>query len=438
MIQTIDLLIEASWVVPIEPLGLVLTDHTVAINGGKILAVLPTKQAREEFIATETVSRPGHVLMPGLVNCHIHSPMTLMRGIADDLPLMTWLQDHIWPAESKYISAEFVRDGSEIAIAESIRGGVTYLNENYFFPDAFAATASVMGMRATVGLPIIEFQTAWASNIDEYFSKALAVYDDLRGNALIKCALAPHAPYTVGDASLSRIRTLSDQLDLPVHIHVHETEFEVEDAFSKLGQRPLSRLKQLDLLNDRLIAVHMTQLTEHEIEQCAFAGVSVVHCPESNLKLASGFAPVHRLQQAGVNVALGTDGVASNNDLDMFGELQTAALLAKAVAKDASALNAANALRMATLNGAKAVGLADRIGSIEVGKEADLITVAMDGLESLPVFNPLSHLVYANNRRNVRDVWIAGARKLDDGLLVGIDVDSLKAKAMRWGRLIAG
>lgn len=435
--EACDLLIEAGWVVPVEPHGVVLADHAVAVRGGEILAVLPRAEARARYAPRETVSRPESALIPGLVNAHVHNPMTLMRGVADDLPLMVWLQQHVWPIEAQVAGPEFVADGVALAVAEMLRGGTTCCNENYFFPDVQAATYSSLGFRATVGLPIIEFPTAWAKSIDEYFDKAAEVHDNYRRDARIGIAFAPHAPYTVSDASFERIRMLADQLDLPVHLHVHETAQEVEDAVKRQGTREIARLDRLGLMTDRLIAVHMTQLTDMEIALCGERGISVVHCPESNLKLASGFCPVEKLRRAGVNLALGTDGAASNNDLDMFGEMRVAALLAKAVANDASALDAAATLRMATLGGARAMGQDARIGSIEPGKRADLACVRMDALETQPLYHVVSHLVYAAGRHQVSDVWIDGERRLADGLLVDTDVDALRAKARAWRERIA-
>jgi 5-methylthioadenosine/S-adenosylhomocysteine deaminase len=436
-LQPVDLLISARWVIPVEPHGVVLEDHSVAVKHGAIIAVLPKPEAERAYAARERVELPEHALIPGLINAHTHSAMALMRGLADDLPLMTWLREHIWPAEVRVMSAEFVRDGSELAIAEMLRGGTTTCNENYFFPDAFAQACVRAGFRAVVGLPIVEFPSAWAASADEYFDRALGVYDECKEHALLSCAFAPHAPYTVSDASFERIRTLSDQLDTPVHLHLHETAQEVEDAKREHGARPFARMRGLGLVNDRLIAVHMTQLTDAEIATCAGAGVSVVHCAESNLKLASGFCPAEKLRRAGVNVALGTDGCASNNDLDMFGEMRTAALLAKGVANDASAFDAACALRAATLNGACALGLAGRIGSIEPGKQADLAAVRLDEPETQPLYHAISQLVYAASRRQVSDVWIAGRRKLRDGVLADTDLAALRGKAARWRERIA-
>jgi 5-methylthioadenosine/S-adenosylhomocysteine deaminase len=430
--QPIDLLIEPRWLVPVEPHGVVLENHAVAIDGDRIVAVLQVAEARAHYAPRERVELAEHALIPGLINAHTHNPMTLMRGLADDLPLMRWLQEHIWPVEARFMGSEFVRDGVELGVAEMLRGGTTCCNENYFFPDVQAATYRQLGFRAMVGLPIIEFPTAWAQTRDEYFEKGLAVHDEFKGEALLGTSLAPHAPYTVADASFERIRILSDQLDLPVHLHLHETAQEVEDSKREHGARPFARMQALGLVNDHLIAVHMTQLTDAEIAACAEAGVSVVHCAESNLKLASGFCPTEKLRRAGVNLALGTDGAASNNDLDMVGEMRSAALLAKAVANDASALDAASALRAATLNGAKALGWNERIGSIEPGKQADLTAIRLDDIETQPLYHVISQLVYAAGRHQVSDVWIAGQRKLRDRVLVDLDVGELRGKTQRW------
>ena len=430
--QAIDLLITPRWLVPVEPAGVVLEGHAVAIADGRIVAVLPRDEAQARYAPREQVDLPQHALIPGLVNAHTHNPMTLMRGLADDLPLMQWLREHIWPAEARAMSAQYVRDGVELAVAEMVRGGTTCCNENYFFPDVQAATYRRLGFRAMVGLPVIEFPTPWAASRDEYFDKGLAVHDEFRGEPLIGTSLAPHAPYTVSDESFARIRVLSDQLDLPVHLHLHETAQEIEDSRREHGVRPFTRLQGLGLVNDHLIAVHMTQLSDAEIAACAEAGVSVVHCVESNLKLASGFCPAQKLRDAGVNVAIGTDGCASNNDLDMIGEMRSAALVAKAVAGDARALDAAAVLRAATLGGARALGWDEAIGSIETGKQADLAAIRLDAIETQPLYDVVSQLVYAAGRQQVSDVWIAGRRKLRGRELVDQDAGELLAKARQW------
>ena len=430
--QSIDLLIEAGHIVPVAPHGVVLDDHAIAIDKGVILAVLPREDARRRFAPKETVSKPDSVLIPGLVNAHTHNPMTLMRGVADDLPLKVWLQQHIWPIEGAVIGPDFVADGCTLAIAEMLRGGTTCANENYFFPDVQAATYKKFGFRARIGLPVIDFPTAWAKSDDEYFDRAGEVHDQWRDDALIKTAFAPHAPYTVDDDNFSRVRMLADQLDIPVHLHLHETAQEVQQSIDQYGMRPIARLDRLGLFNDRLIAVHMTQLTEAEIHLCAERGVIVVHCPESNLKLASGFCPACALMKAGVTLAIGTDGAASNNDLDMIGETRTAAILAKAVADDAAALSAAEALRAATLGGAKAMGLDDLIGTLEPGKQADIVSIDMGQIETQPLHQVISQVIYASGRHQVGDVWIAGKPKLRDRKLVDMDEAGILANARQW------
>ncbi|MEO8011815.1 MAG: TRZ/ATZ family hydrolase [Dokdonella sp.] len=435
--QSVDFTIEARWIVPVEPHGVVLEGYAVVVDGERIVAVLPVEQARQRYAPRERVVLGEHVLIPGLVNAHVHNPMTLMRGLADDVPLMRWLKEFIWPAEAKVLGPEFVRDGIELAIAEMLRGGTTCCNENYFYPDVQATTYRRHGFRARVGLPIIEFPTPWASSTDEYFDKALAVHDDLRGDSLIGTAFAPHAPYSVSDASFERIRLYCDQLDLPVHLHLHETADEIADSVRDHGMRPFARIKQLGLVNNQLIAVHMTQLTEGEIADCAAHGVSVVHNVESNLKLVSGFCPAAALRRAGVNLAIGTDGCASNNDLDLFGEMRTAALVGKMVANDAAALDAPTVLRAATLGSARALGWGESIGSIEIGKQADLAAVRLDDLETQPIYNVISQLIYVAGRHQVSDVWIAGRRKLRGRVLSDIDTTELLVRTQRWRERIA-
>ena len=433
--ETIDSLISAQWIIPVEPVGRVLQQHAVAIRGQRILDILPVAQARRKYHPEAEHDLPGHALIPGLINVHTHAAMSLLRGLADDLPLERWLREHIWPAESRWVSAEFVHDGTMLAIAEMLRSGTTCFNDMYFFPEVAAHTVGSLGMRAHIGMIVVDFPTAWARNADEYITKGLsAVLDAHKDDRLISVGFAPHALYTVSDAPLERIRTLSEELGLPVHIHVQETAAEVREHVAAHGCRPLARLDHLGLVGPHLLAVHMTQLEDGEIKLLAERGANVVHCPQSNLKLASGFCPVARLVDAGVNVALGTDGAASNNDLDMWDEMRTAALLAKGVAGRAEALPAAHALRMATFAGAKALGLERVTGSIEIGKAADLVAVDLRRIETQPVYDPISQLVYATGRECVTHVWVGGRPQLIEGELIGMDVESLLATAESWRR----
>lgn len=433
----LDLLLFPEWIVPVEPAGVVLRDHALGIRDGRIALIAPRQQALA-VPATERRELPGMLLAPGLVNAHGHAAMSLFRGLADDLPLMTWLQEHIWPAEAKWVSEEFVRDGSELALAEQIRGGITAFSDMYFFPHVASEVAHRAGVRAQITIPVLNFPVPGAHDTDEALRRGLELFADLRHHPRIRVAFGPHAPYTVSDDRLERVRVLAEQLDAGIHMHVHETAFEVQQALEQHGERPLARLARLGLLGPRFQAVHMTQIDDADLALLVQHNASVIHCPESNLKLASGFCPVERLWQAGVNVAIGTDGAASNNDLDLLGETRTAALLAKAVAGSATALDAHRALRMATLNGARALGIADECGSLEAGKSADLVAFDLSGLAQQPVYDPVSQLVYASGRDCVRHVWVGGKPLLDDGRLTRFDADELSAKARAWGQRIAG
>jgi 5-methylthioadenosine/S-adenosylhomocysteine deaminase len=436
--EHIDTLLSASWVVPVEPAGLVLADTAVAIRRGRIVEVLPRDAAAARFRADETVHLDGQALIPGLINAHTHAAMTLFRGLADDLPLDVWLKEHIWPAEQRWVNDAMVRDGTRLACAEMLRGGVTCFNDMYFYPDEVGKVAADCGMRATIGLIVVDFPTVWARDADEYLAKGTEVHDRFREADLIRTAFTPHAPYSVSDATFSRVRTLADELDIPVHTHIQETAGEVADSVREFGERPLARLDRLGLLNHRLMAVHMVHIDDGEIARMAECAASVVHCPKSNLKLASGFCPVQRLLDAGVNVAIGSDGAASNNDLDVHGEMRTAALLAKAVAGDAAALPAARALEAATLSGARALGQDDEIGSLLPGKSADVVALDLGRIESQPVHDPLSHLVYASSRDQITHVWIAGRAVVKEQELLTLDAEAVVANAKQWRQRIHG
>ena len=433
MSEAVDLVIRARWVVPVEPAGLVLDHHAVAVRDGRIVAVLPQAQVNERFRATTTVDLSRHLLMPGMVNLHAHAAMNLMRGIADDLPLMRWLQEAIWPTEARHVSAAFVRDGTRLAAAEMLRGGITTCNDMYFHPEAAAEAFAEMGMRAVVGLVMLEFPTPFASDVDDYLRKGLAACDQWQGHPLIGFSIAPHAPYTVSDASFGRALATADELALPIHLHIHETSREIEDSLALHGVRPLTRLARLGVLGENLIGVHAVHLDDADLELLTRHDCSVAHCPTSNMKLASGIAPVPRLLGAGLRVGLGTDGAASNNRLDLIHEMRHAALLAKVGSMDASALPAHAALRMATLHGARALGLGERIGSLETGKFADLCAVDLGALDCQPCFDPVSHLVYVAGREHVSHVWVSGETRVDKGIrLLHINDSELLRLASVW------
>ena len=430
--KMIDTLISARWVLPIEPSGIVLEHHSIAIDAGRILALLPTADASINFTAREQIELHQHVLMPGLVNLHTHAAMALMRGLADDLPLMTWLKNHIWSAESKHVAPAFVKDGTLLACAEMLRGGVTCFNDMYFFPETTAQAVDQAGMRATIGMIAIEFPTPYAADADDYLRKGLEVRDAYREHERIAFSMAPHAPYTVSDKTFEKILTLAEQLEAPIHIHMHETQDEIDQSLNDHQLRPLARLQKLGLLSPSVIATHMVHLTQDEIALCAERGVNIAHCPVSNLKLASGIAPIAQLIASGVNIGLGTDGAASNNRLDLLAEMRIAALLAKGASGDATALPAHQALAMATLNGAKALGLEQEIGSLKPGKAADIVAIDLSALETAPLYDVASHLVYAAGREQVTDVWVAGKRLLNNRTLTTLDAHEIKAKAAHW------
>ena len=429
--KNIDTLLHARWIIPVDNKQRYLEQHCIAIDEEKIIDILPSAQAKARYSARVNRDYHQHALIPGLINSHSHAAMSLFRGLADDLNLMDWLQNHIWPAEAEHVNEAFVHTGTELAIAEMIRSGTTCFNDMYFFPDITARVAVDVGMRASVGLILIDFATVWANNSEEYIAKGLAVFDHYKGHELIKTAFAPHAPYSVSDEPLKHIAILANELELNIHMHVHETAFEVNEAEKNNGQRPLARLNELGLVNPALLAVHMTQLRDDEIQLLARAGSHVIHCPESNMKLASGICPVKQLVEAGVNVALGTDSCSSNNDLNMFGEMRSAAMLAKISNMDATAVTAEQVLKMATINGATALGISDITGSLEVGKFADIVAVNFDTIETIPVYDPVSHLVYCSSREHVSDVWIAGKPLLTDGILNTIDENKLKQECLR-------
>jgi len=433
----IDSILHPTWIATVDSENTVLTDYSVAIHDGRIHDIQPKQAILDKYSSDVDITLKNQLLIPGLINSHTHSPMSLMRGLADDLPLMDWLNNHIWPTEQKHVSAEFVYDGSLLACAEMLRSGTTCLNDMYFFPEETARAVKHAEMRAVLGLIMIDFPSAWAKDADEYLSKGLKLHDQLSNNSLISTAFAPHAPYTVSDAPLKQITMYAEELDIPIHIHLHETESEIEQAIAASGKRPIERLNELDMLSPRLLAVHMTQLSEEEIKLTAETGTHVIHCPESNLKLASGFCPTHDLQQAGVNIAIGTDGAASNNDLDMLAEMQSAALIAKAVAKNASALAAEDVLRMATINAAKALSLDSEIGSIEIGKSADITAVDLSAIENQPVYCPVSQLIYSAGRENVSNVWVAGNHLLKDRELTTLDEKAILEKAAYWQEKIS-
>jgi 5-methylthioadenosine/S-adenosylhomocysteine deaminase len=432
--MNVDQIIEARWIIPVVPRGETLEHHAVVLKDKLILDILPQAESRHKFTAERIVKLETHALIPGLINLHTHTAMNLLRGLADDMRLMRWLKERIWPAESAHVSEAFVADGSLSACAEMLRGGITCFSDMYFYPEATAASVEKIGMRAVLGLVVLDFPTSYATDADDYLNKGFSVRDALREltSGRITTCLAPHAPYTVSDRSFEKILTFAEQLDLNIHTHLHETLDEIAQSEAEFGLRPLQRLANLGLVGPSLIAAHGVHLLPAEIQLLAEQGSHIAHCPASNLKLASGIAPVTGLLAQGVNVGIGTDGAASNNSLDVLAEMRLAALLAKGVSGDAEAVPAWQALEMATINPAKALGLNAIIGSIEKGKHADLTAVDFSALETSPCYDPISHLVYAAGREQVSHVWVDGTLLLDQRMLTQIDVNEINEKTKIW------
>lgn len=432
-----DLRINPRWIIPVQPAGAVLEDHAVLIQGDRIAAVVSNQEADERYRAKEIINLPDHVVLPGLINMHGHAAMSLFRGMADDLPLMTWLNDHIWPAEGQFVNATFIATGTQLAMAEMLRTGTTTFSDMYFFPEIAAQVAHDAGMRAQICFPLLDFPTIWGAGPDEYFDKGRAIIEQWRDDSRIMPAIGPHAPYTISNGPLESARALAEETGARIQIHLHETAFEVSEALRQNNQRPVQRLAGLGLLRPDTQCVHMTQIDESDIRALTSSGAHIVHCPESNLKLASGLCPVQQLTGAGINVTLGTDGAASNNDHDMFGEMNTAAMIGKVVANDAAAVSAHQTIAMATLNGARALGREDELGSLEAGKLADLIAVDLGDPFLQPVYDPASHLVYSNHGRQVTHSWIGGIPQVQNGQLTRIDVPDLMLRVREWSAKIS-
>jgi 5-methylthioadenosine/S-adenosylhomocysteine deaminase len=436
--QTVDLLLFARWIIPVIPADTVYEDYAVAVSGDRITAICSRSEALQRFEASKAVELGCHVLLPGLVNAHGHAGMSLFKGMANDKPLHNWLRQDIWPAEQRWVNAEFVRDGVELAIAEMLLCGTTCFSDMYFFPEAAAEASRSAGIRAQLAFPILDFPTVWGNGPDHYISMGIELFDQYKNSSLVHIAFGPHAPYTIAPSQLERIAMLAEELQACVQMHVHETGQEVADAIAQHGVRPVRMLYNTGLLNPRMQCVHACHLNAEDIADLALTASHVVHCPESNLKLASGICPVGELAGAGINVALGTDSAASNNDLDLLGEMRTCALLAKVQTADAAALPAFKALEMATINGARALGLEQNLGSLEAGKFADIVAIDMSALRLQPVYNPLSQLVYNQLSDQVSHVWVGGKQLVEARQLLTLDAESIHARATAWSNKITG
>ena len=411
-------------------------DHGMLIIDGKIAQMAPytelVTQAKQADPDIEVEFFTDHIMLPGLVNCHGHAAMSLLRGFADDYALMPWLEQHIWPAENQWLSESFVRDGTTLAVAEMLLAGTTTFSDMYFFPEASAEVAESHGMRAQINFPIIEFPSNWASGTEEYFSKGLDLFDNYRHSKLVNVGFGPHAPYTVSDASFERVAVLAEEIETHIQVHLQESAAEVADSVRDYGVSPIERLHRLGVLGPRTQAVHLTQFNERDIELLAQSNTSAIHCPASNAKLASGYSAITHLLAAGLHVGLGTDGAASNNTLDLFDSARLAALQAKLHSSDATTLNATQSLHLATQGGADALGLGDQIGSLSIGKQADIIAIDTSQPALQPVHNPISQLLYTQAGSAVNHVWIDGQAVVRSRELLNIDLAELLANTKTW------
>jgi 5-methylthioadenosine/S-adenosylhomocysteine deaminase len=432
--EHIDTLITARWVIPIEPAGQSFEQCAIAIHQGRIVSILPSTEARLRFAAREIIDRPTHVVLPGFVNAHTHAAMTLLRGAAESASVEHWRQREIWPIERRWIDADYVRDGTDLAIAEMLTSGTTCFGDVHLFPEVAAQAASDARMRACVGLPVTDAPTVWAASANEYFDKGLKLHDEYRDDPLITTAFAPCAPAALSDEALARVRRNADELELPMILRVNEMPTEAEIA----GERTIARLERLGLVSPLLVAVHLVHVNEADLESLARGGSSVVHCPQSNLKLGAGVCRAGAIAARGVNLALGADSAASNNDLDVLDEMRTAALLARGVHTHDPAITAHAWLQCATLNGARALGLSEVSGSLAAGKWADLCCIDLRRPQTQPVYDVAAQIVFAASREQVTDVWVAGRALVRDGQLTHTDLDDVLRRASLWRERVSG
>ena len=436
--QEVDLLIGGEFVVTIDDTRPVIRNGAVAVKDGRIVAVGTAVEIAAAYQAPLTLPGEQRVLMPGLVNGHTHAAMVLFRGLADDLALSEWLTHFIFPAEGMFVDADFIRTGTQLACWEMMRGGTTTFVDMYFHPDVIAEVVEACGLRAIIASAAIDFPSPGFQGWEDSFAAAVAFAQRWKGrHPRITPAIGPHAPYTVAPEHLVQTVAAARQYDVPISIHVSETRTEVNDVLTRYGNRPVQHLDAIGFLEPRIIAAHMVWPDAAEIAILAERKVGVIHNPTSNLKLASGVSPVPRMLAAGVKVGLGTDGAASNNNLDMWQEMNLAALIHKAVALDPTTLPAATALRMATLGGAEAIGLGAQIGAITVGRQADLIQVRLDRPHLIPLYDVISHLVYAARADDVTTVVVDGKVVMRNGDVLTLDLQTIQAKARRIAREIA-
>jgi 5-methylthioadenosine/S-adenosylhomocysteine deaminase len=430
--REVDLVVTGGTVVTVDSAGRVIVSGAVAIEGTDIAAVDTAEAIARQYRGRETIDASGQIVLPGLVNTHTHAPMVLYRGLADDLPLMEWLNDYIFPAESKTVSPEFVRAGTSLAALEMIQSGTTTFADMYYFEADIAREVRRAGLRAVLGQTIIQFPVADAKTPADALARADAFITEFKGDPLITPAVAPHAIYTLDGPTLRAARELSKRHDVPTLIHLAESDNETKVAQERRASSPVAYLEGLGFLGPGVVAAHGIWVSDEDIQTLRTRGVGVSHNPESNMKTASGTAPVPAYLRAGVSVGLGTDGAASNNDLDMFEAMRVAALLHKHETADPSALTARTALEMATIRGARALGMEGRIGSLEPKKRADLITVSASRARHTPMYDPISHLVYVIHGDDVRNTVVNGRILMRDQKVLTLDESAVIAEARSW------
>ena len=432
--KNVSIIISTSWIFTSDPENQLLSDYSVVIENDKIIDLVPQSKVFNEYEADNTYQLTDHILIPGLINTHTHAAMSLFKGFADDLPLQEWLNNHIWPAEKEFVNSSFVKDGSILGLSEMIKSGITTFNDMYFFPDATAEAVKELGVRSNIGLVVLDFPTNYATDPEDYLLKGFEFRDKWRNEELITTSIAPHAPYSVSDEAFTLINTYSEELNINIHTHLHETQWEIEASIDKYGITPVQRLNNLGIIGPSLTAAHCVYLNDQDMGILAKNKVSIVHNPSSNMKLGSGIADVAKMLKQNLSVSLGTDSSASNNRLDIMEEMRLAALLIKGSTKSPESIPANEAIKMATINGAKALGLGSVIGSIEKNKKADLVAIDLSAIENQPIYNPISTLVYSSSRSDVSYVWIDGKIKLKEKSLVNIDEERIIQLAKKWQR----
>lgn len=434
--QSVDFILCGDYILTMNDYMDVITDGAIAVDGDRIVDLDKKTEILRKYTSKRTVEGRNRVLLPGLINTHTHAAMVYFRGLADDLPLKEWLEGHIWPAENHWLGPEFISDATELACLEMLKAGITTYNDMYFFGSSAALSAKKIGMRAVLGAGILDFPSASAKNAEEYLLNAENFSKEWKGDELIIPSIAPHAVYTCSSETFKKAKRLAERLGLYLHIHLSETEWEVKDSLSRFGKRPVEYLYDIGFLDSNVLAAHCVWLSDNEINIISEMKVGVSHCIESNLKLASGIAPVVKLINSNVKVSFGTDSAASNNDLNILGEMSTASKVHKAINNDPTVLDSKTVVKMATRWAAEVLGISDKIGTIEKGKIADVISINLKSPHLVPLYDIYSHIVYAAQPSDIEMVMVNGKMVVNNGRLLTADEDEILSKALRWGERI--